>query len=240
MTFGLCLALLSGATVMAQSPESVRSMKENVHMQKDGKKHGKKDKDGKKHGKKKCDKYGKDCPKGFDNNCPADCPPDCPNPAECDSAQRGPNPKFYCALPGPNGERPGDNVNPQRPKHDLFEGIEMTPEQKAKVDELNGKKHEKMKEASKKHREKMDKVRKDGDKKREKLAADYEKDLAKVLTPAQMAQYKQNQAKAKEARDARRGDKKNKCHKERRQCEGAKKPGVKAVQPAPQPDVLTD
>ncbi len=154
---------------------------------------------------------------------------------------------FQCFLPGPGGERPCNRKEVCDKRPDLFEGIELTPDQKLKVKELKAKRGEKRDKERKKMAEKRDKMRKEADKKRKQIRADYEKDLAKVLTPAQIVQYKQNMEKAKESRKVRGDGPKGRFKKcdgiDKSRCSNVhkyRKPSLKEVQPAPKPAPMTN
>ena len=80
-----------------------------------------------------------------------------------------------------------------------FNGIEMTPEQKAKIDALNAERYEKVKKERAKVRDKAEKCRKEKQKKiaerrkaNKKAREKYMADVRKVLTPEQYAKFEAN------------------------------------------------
>lgn len=224
MTLALCLALASGSAVYAAPQHCAKDGKEQCHKG-DGK--GKKGKKGKKGGHRGpngefCGKDKKGCPEAGDS--------------------RG----FQCFFPGPNGEVPCKQGPECEVCKNAFEGIDLSADQVAKVKELKKKKAEKMGKERGKIAEKRAKLRKEAAEKRAKMQSDYDKDLSKVLTPSQMAQYKQNKSKIEERRKARREE----CRGKGQKCNGIdkskfkenklrEKSGGKEIVPAPQPMPLT-
>lgn len=135
-------------------------------------------------------------------SCTRDCPPQECSPQECDPKQCAPREctpqecasrqcptpdcrKPDCRKPGCPGFKGRDRLG----QPDPFEGITLTPEQQSKITKLKT-------DAKARRMKKADKDSKDRKKEREKM----DKELAKILTPGQLAQYNQNRAKAKELR----------------------------------------
>lgn len=93
----------------------------------------------------------------------------------------------------------------------LLKGIELTAEQKAKVEEL--------KQNSRKERDaQMEKARKKAEKKMEKR----DKEMKKILTPAQYEQYKANAKAMKESRRDIKADRRHEGKHRKHDCRPGK------------------
>lgn len=102
----------------------------------------------------------------------------CCSEANCQNECEGPRPTCGAPYPVPEETEYG---RPADPKSDPFRNLNVSEEQKAKVHK-----------AVQKRNAKAEKRRKKMEKERAKASADFDKEIRKILTPAQYAQFKQN------------------------------------------------
>ncbi|MCM1319872.1 MAG: hypothetical protein NC217_05775 [Muribaculaceae bacterium] len=114
-----------------------------------------------------------------------DRPGNCKGP-KCDKQEQ-------CSRPAPGNKKSGkkDRLNP-------FQGIELTAEQQAKLDNLK-----------KKDAEQRDKNKEKVAKERKERMEKHDKEIKNILTPAQYQQYEANKQAMKDVRKAQKDGKKD-------------------------------
>lgn len=189
------------------------------------------------------------------------CSRTCANPDTCicpvQEPMDGPAaaPAAPCCRPTRDGRGPegGCTESCARPTKDgrgcFLKGIELTVDQKAKIEKLQAKQKEKAEKAREKASKEQKKAREKAAKEQKKSRDDFDKEMKKILTPEQYAQYQANrQAMADDARDARRAvfGEKGKGHKRaearQRPHEGDRRDGgsrekAPRIQRGPEPTV---